>query len=210
MLRGANAEHTLVLIDGVEANDPSSVGGAYNFANMMALNIDRIEVLKGPQSTLYGSHAIGGVINIITKKGKSGKPTGFISLEGGSYYTANEKVALSGGTDKINFSVAASRLDSAGFSSASSKYGNKEKDPYQNTSVNAKVGVTPTSNFNMDFILNYVKGRSGIDNSGGVNGDNLDYVQKSSQLNLSAQAELSLFEDFFFFIFSPAKQLFVL
>jgi vitamin B12 transporter len=67
-MRGAKSEHTLVLIDGIEMNDPSAIGAAYDFANLTTDNIERIEVLSGPQSTLYGSQAMGGVINIITKR----------------------------------------------------------------------------------------------------------------------------------------------
>ncbi|MER3423342.1 MAG: Vitamin B12 transporter BtuB, partial [Nitrospiraceae bacterium] len=71
-IRGANAAHTLVLIDGAIVNSPTS--GEFNFANLTAENVERIEILRGAQSMLWGSDAIGGVINIITKRG-TGKPT---------------------------------------------------------------------------------------------------------------------------------------
>src|SRR4030043_83691 len=71
-LRGANSEHTLVMIDGVEVNDPISPGRSYDFANLTVDNIERIEVIRGPQSTLYGSDAIGGVVHIIKQKGEGG------------------------------------------------------------------------------------------------------------------------------------------
>ncbi|HRT96425.1 MAG TPA: TonB-dependent receptor plug domain-containing protein, partial [Planctomycetota bacterium] len=69
-LRGAKSEHTLVLLDGVELNDPITPGRSFDWAHLTADNVERIEVLRGPQSTLYGSDAIGGVINIITRKGQ--------------------------------------------------------------------------------------------------------------------------------------------
>src|SRR3546814_14686390 len=65
-IRGAESEHSVTVIDGVKLNDPSSTGGGFNFANLLAGDIDRIEVLRGPQSILWGSQAIGGVINIVT------------------------------------------------------------------------------------------------------------------------------------------------
>src|SRR5690606_33821117 len=71
-LRGARSEQTLVLIDGIKVNDPSSPSGAFDFNTMDPQDIARIEVLKGPQSTLYGSDAIGGVVNIITRRGGGG------------------------------------------------------------------------------------------------------------------------------------------
>ncbi|MBN8985961.1 MAG: TonB-dependent receptor, partial [Rhizobiales bacterium] len=69
MLRGANTGQTLVLIDGIRVNDPSGAAGDFNFALVAPGTVDRVEVLRGPQSALYGSDAMGGVINIITKKG---------------------------------------------------------------------------------------------------------------------------------------------
>ena len=71
-LRGASSDQTLVLIDGMAVNDPSSPGGGYNFASLDVAAIERIEILKGPQSTLWGTDAIGGVVNIITKRPDSG------------------------------------------------------------------------------------------------------------------------------------------
>jgi vitamin B12 transporter len=103
-IRGANSEHTLVMMDGVEVNDPMSPGRNFDFGHLSLDNIDRIEIVRGPQSTLYGSDAMGGVINIITKKGE-GKSRGFISAETGSYGTFREALGVSGGTDTVNYSL---------------------------------------------------------------------------------------------------------
>ena len=98
-LRGTKSEHTLVLIDGVEVNDPVSAGRSFNFANLSLANVERIEVLRGPQSTLYGSDSMGGVINVITRKGK-GPLSGDVSVEAGSFNTFRERLGLSGGAGK--------------------------------------------------------------------------------------------------------------
>lgn len=163
-LRGANSNHTLVLIDGVEANDPSNPSGFFNFANLLVDNIERIEVLRGPQSTLYGSDAIGGVINIITKKGQ-GKPHATARVQGGSFGTFKVMGGISGGSELFNYSVTGSRLESSGISAADSRRGNSEEDGYHNTTVTSRLGLTPGSHFAFDFTLRYQDDYTEIDGS---------------------------------------------
>lgn len=194
-LRGANSEHTLVMIDGVEVNDPISPGRSYDFAHLTVDNIERIEVIRGPQSTLYGSDAIGGVINIITKKGE-GKPKFSLSAEGGSFTTFRETAGVNGGNRWVNYSLSLSRLDTEGISAAGKKYGNYERDGYKNTSLSSRLGFTPLDNLNIDFILRYVNAESELDFSGGIGGDDPNYIQKSNQLLFKTQAGLSLFDHF--------------
>jgi vitamin B12 transporter len=114
-LRGNDARHTLVLIDGVRVNDPTDVGGGFDFATLSALDIERIEVLRGPQSALYGSDAIGGVVNIITRRGR-GKPQAYLQVEGGSYGTRSLRAGVSGGDETLSYAFSLNRLDTAGFS----------------------------------------------------------------------------------------------
>ena len=102
-LRGGNANHTLVLIDGIRVND--GFNSQFDFSNLSMDNVDRIEVLRGPQSTLYGSEAIGGVINIITKTG-SDKPTGAATFEGGSFNSIRPSVSFA--TNSSNDSISPS------------------------------------------------------------------------------------------------------
>ncbi|MBK7629376.1 MAG: TonB-dependent receptor [Ignavibacteriales bacterium] len=125
-IRGSNSSHTLVLIDGVEVNLTNDPSGVYDFSALPVDNIERIEVLRGPQSTLYGSDALAGVINIITKKG-DGSPKFSLLTEGGSYNTYKGVIGLNGSTHKLKYSLALSRTGSDGFSAASEKYGNTEK-----------------------------------------------------------------------------------
>ncbi|MBW1718160.1 MAG: TonB-dependent receptor [Deltaproteobacteria bacterium] len=193
-IRGAQSEHTLVLIDGVEMNDPITPGRSYDFANLTTDNIERIEIIRGPQSTLYGSDAIGGVINIITKRGK-GKPRGFMSAEGGSFNTFTEKAGVSGGNQWANYSLGVYHWYTDGISAANEKDGNHERDHYENTSISTRLGVTPTENLDADFILRYINAKADIDNSGDVGGDDPNNKADLEQLFSRMQVRLSLFNE---------------
>lgn len=162
-IRGANSDQTLVLIDGIEMNDPSNPGGSFDFADLMADNIERIEILRGPQSTLYGSDAIGGVINILTKKGK-GKPRFYLRGEGGSFDTFKAGGGVSGTLDAFSYNVSASRLETEGFSAADTRLpGNRERDGYENTTVAARLGFKPLERLDFDWALRYQKGEIDLD-----------------------------------------------
>src|SRR4051812_16968861 len=114
-IRGGDVRHTLVLIDGIRVNDPTSTGREFDFSNLVLADVERIEVLRGPQSALYGSEALGGVINIITKRG-DGPPRGNLSVETGRYGTKEIKGGISGGDGKVDYSFGFAGYDTAGFS----------------------------------------------------------------------------------------------
>ena len=113
-IRGSNPGETLVLIDGIRIGDPSQTDGPVDFGNLAVTDIDRIEVLRGPQSALYGSDAMGGVINIITKKGTQ-TPHRSVSIEGGSYGTIDTRASMSGGDDRWTYAFSIDALHSNGF-----------------------------------------------------------------------------------------------
>lgn len=113
-LRGATPGQTLVLIDGIRVGDASSTDGSIDLGNLAATDVDRIEVLRGPQSALYGSDAMGGVINIITRKGQ-GKPRGSIMLEGGAYGAGHARAMLSGSEDHLSYAFSVDALHTEAF-----------------------------------------------------------------------------------------------
>ena len=193
-IRGANSEHTLVMIDGVEMNDPISTGRAFNFTHLTVDNIERIEIIRGPQSTLYGSDAIGGVINIITKKGK-GHPSFVVSGEAGSYGTYKEYAELSGATENYDYAIGISHLDTKGFSSARDKDGNSEEDGYENTSFSGSIGINPTDHFGIDITGRYIDGETELDNRGGPGGDDPNYITTTKQLFFRTAARLYLLDE---------------
>jgi vitamin B12 transporter len=104
--RGTNPNHTLVRIDGIEVGDPSTPTGDFDFAHLLVSDVDRIEVLRGPQSGLYGANALGGVIDVRTRKG-SGKPQFTGTVEGGSFETFNQFGSVRGAHGPFDYSLAA-------------------------------------------------------------------------------------------------------
>ncbi|MCB1519865.1 MAG: TonB-dependent receptor [Hyphomicrobiaceae bacterium] len=139
-IRGAESNHTLVVIDGVEVN--SNTDGFYDFANLSAAEIERIEVLRGPQSGLYGGGALGGVINIVTKSGK-GPLTVTAEGEAGAFETRSGRAGISGGNDRAWAALMVSARETAGFNIAPV---GPEKDGSTLKTLNFKGGVKPFEN----------------------------------------------------------------
>jgi vitamin B12 transporter len=170
-LRGANSEHTLVLMDGVALNDPINPSRSADLAHLGIVNVERLEVLRGPQSPLYGSDAIGGVINIITRKGQ-GKPRWTLTGAGGSYGTLTGQAAVSGSSRALDYSFGISRYETRGISSAGSAYaGNTEKDGYANLTLSGRIGLRLRDNLEISLIGRAVRAKTDIDNFGGPSGD---------------------------------------
>lgn len=113
-LRGANPGQTLILMDGVRIGDPSSTDGVLDFGNLSAIDIERVEVLRGPQSALYGSDAMGGVVNIITRTGGE-TPHRSVTVEAGSYGTISAQGLMSGASGPWTYSLGVVDTHSDGF-----------------------------------------------------------------------------------------------
>ena len=193
-LRGAKSEHTLVLVDGIELNDPISPGRTFDFRSLTTENIERIEIVRGPQSTLYGSDAIGGVINIITRRG-TGRPSFFLATEAGSFDTFRQEAGVSGGNQWVNYALSATRTGASGISSASEETGNREDDGFRSTSLSGRVGWTPADTFGLDFFMRYGHSRADIDNAGGAGGDDPNHVFENRWKFFRLQARLELMDE---------------
>ena len=163
-IRGASTAQTLVLMDGTILNSPTA--GQFDFANLTTDNIERIEILRGAQSMLWGSDAMGGVINIITKKG-AGAPTASAFLEYGSFVTLREGAQVSGKKGPFDLSASVTQWDTNGFSAVNFKRGATERDGYHNFQTSARAGVTLPNDGRLDFNLRWWKTHVDFDNAFG-------------------------------------------
>lgn len=153
-IRGSDSDQVLVLIDGVEVNSVTS--GAFNFAHLTTESVERIEVLRGAGGALYGSRAIGGVINIITKKGE-GPPAFTVSTEGGNGHTHRQVMGLRGGAGKLGYSFTAARMETKGF--------HRFNDDYRNLSTSGRLDYRLTEDSALKGFFRFLKTDLGLFNS---------------------------------------------
>ena len=151
--RGLRSEHTQVLLDGIPINQ--GLQGAFNFADFTIDDIDRIEVVRGPQSTIYGPRALAGVIQIFTKQG-TGTPGVMLAAEGGSYDTFREWSQSDGKVDGFDYSVGASRLDTENA---------RPNNNYRNTAAISDVGWSPNEQFRIGSLFTYSVSDIGLPNT---------------------------------------------
>jgi vitamin B12 transporter len=150
-IRGLDSQYAKVMLDGMPLNDPSTPRGAYDFGQMTTDNLAQLEVLRGPQSLLYGSNAVGGVINAVSRKGE-GPLSGYVRAEGGSFGTGLTQFGLQAGNDRGDFSLGGSALTTDGVSALSKhRFGFSEKDGYEQGSLSLRLGANVSDNLRFDL-----------------------------------------------------------
>lgn len=164
-IRGASFGNVLILVDGIPVNDPSLISNYYDINFIPIEQVERVEVLKGGHSTLYGSDAVAGVINIITRK-KAGKPVQLnASVAGGSYETLRTAVGLNGQMKKWQYSLGHSQIYSEGFSTARDTAGDKnfDKDHYKQQVINGMAAFQVNNKLKIKWQGSYSTYNAGID-----------------------------------------------
>lgn len=157
-MRGTEANHVLVLIDGVEVNDPAS-GDEFLFEHLTASEIERVEIIRGPQSALWGSDAVAGVINIVTRKG-DGDLSGILSVEAGSFETkrASGSVRDGGEVWRLNLGVSFSESEGTNVSRVGD-----EDDGYENLTLQGNLSFDLTPTTSLDFTARRVDSTNDFD-----------------------------------------------
>ena len=185
-LRGGYVSHTLITIDGIPVYDPSGIGGNFDIRNLAISNIERIEILKGSQSTLYGSDAIDGVINIITKKTTSKKITGNTAVSYGSNESFSGNAGINGKSGIVDYNASYSYHHTKGINETVNKNNSlvTDKDKFQQNSFQLGLGIKPTDKIYIQPFFRYSNVKGDIDQ--GAFTDELDYTysQKSWQAGL--------------------------
>ena len=192
-IRGGNSSYTLVLVDGIEVNLNNDPSNFYDFASLSTDNVQSIEILRGPQSTLYGSNSLAGVINVITKKG-IGKPSFSLLSEAGSYKTFKNTLGMNGNVSNFNYSVSLSRAESEGFSAASEKYGNTEKDGYRKDNISARLGYDFTETAQLNLLMSYNNSKSDYDQTAGKFGDDPTYIFNQEEFSFRGEGKFDLLD----------------
>jgi vitamin B12 transporter len=161
-IRGAESDQTVALIDGVKLNDPAAPGGGFNFGSLLVGNISRIEVLRGSQSVLWGSQAIGGVVNVTTAE-----PTDQLAANARAEYGWHDTKQLVGNVSQkigpVSASIGAGEFHTDGISAFDENLGGVERDGFRNFRANAKFDIAVTDNVSVDLRGFYSNGKVGID-----------------------------------------------
>jgi vitamin B12 transporter len=202
--RGAGSAYAVILLDGVLVTDPSGTGGAFDLRMFALDQIDHIEILRGGQSTIYGSDAVAGVVNIITKKSATNGNNVYGVATVGSYDSYKGTIGLSSKVDAFTYNLSYSHFKTDGISEAEKPVGSAltfDKDGLKQDAVNANFGVQLDKKFSINPFVRYYKGQFDYDDdaftdaanhsttkhfSGGINAN---YKLNSGKISLNYSYE---------------------
>jgi vitamin B12 transporter len=192
-LRGAKVDYTLITIDGIPVYDAAGIGSNFDIRYIPVDNVDRIEILKGSQSTLYGSDAIAGVINIITKK-NANKPFSLSGIaEYGSYNTWRGNATVSGTNKALDYNLSYTTFSSTGFSEAKQPATATlpfDNDNFKQNAVQANLGIQATGKLKIQPFLRYSTNTGGLDQDAFV--DELDYTYSAKNVETGIRNSLQV------------------
>ncbi|MDQ6974930.1 MAG: TonB-dependent receptor [Mariprofundaceae bacterium] len=188
-LRGGNSGHTLVLIDGVRVG--SATVGSFDWGVLSTADIERIEIVRGAQSSLYGADAMGGVIQIFTRKGKQGTQV-YTHAETGAYGTSSGAMSITGKTaSDVSYALTTDVLRTDGVSVAAK---GKEPDGYRQSTLSARLGL-PVGEGELALLARNVDGKNALD-GGFPFGDVLNFTSNTKQAIISAKLNYPITEQF--------------
>jgi vitamin B12 transporter len=192
-LRGSNSRHVLVLYDGVPVNDPAEPNGAFNFGNELLGDIERIEVVRGPGSSLYGSGAIGGVINLISRRAPANTPfQAFGDLAGGTQGTGRGTLGAAGTTSAWDYLFVGQGYVTQGSDATPQRFNNdtRETEDFRAGAGTARLGWNPAPGTRIEGLLRWRENRNELDN---VPNDDPNYTGNDRRWYGQLRAETTLF-----------------
>lgn len=183
-VRGGRVEHTLITIDGVPVYDASGIGSNFDIRQISIDQVERVEILKGSQSTLYGSDAIAGVINIITRKSGAKPFGGYGAFNYGSFNTLHANVGVNGKQKQFDYSVGYSYSNTDGISEAeqpNTATKSFDKDGFEQNAFQANLGIQASPLVAVKPYIRYSKNKGGYDAGGYTDGENYFFTGENMQ-----------------------------
>ena len=190
-LRGAEGDQTVVVLDGVKLSDPASPDGSFNLGNLLTGDAARLEILRGPQSTVWGSQAIGGVVNIVTTLPT--KPLeGSFDVEGGSRDTVDARAGVGGKDGRVTWRLAGETFTTDGISALDPRFGGHERDGYTNRTAEGRVEIAIVDGVTADLRGYYARGRTDLDGFDSVTFQPVDTAEYETNRQLLGYAGLNV------------------
>jgi vitamin B12 transporter len=193
-LRGNSSRSTLVLLDGVPINDPSEPNGAFNFGNDSLFDIERIEILRGPASSMYGASAVGGVVNLVSRRAPADRPLGgFGDAGAGSQRTVRGGLGAGGTIGAFDYLGTISSTSTQSFNALASRFTNtlNEADGFRGAAATARLGANPNENSRIEAMLRWRENVAGLDS---VPRDDPNYTGQDRRWFGQLRGETRLFD----------------